>query len=210
MGQGSEKRIRVTAAACIAGAVMFLTIPLRWLIAWLLAAAFHEAFHCLALWVCGRRVEAIFVDWNGAKIYTEDLTTWETVLCALAGPVGSLLLLLPGRYLRIKCNVYDIEDNSKNYKLIRNANKELGLIQWEHCGKCRLCLKSEYSSINFINSDHVIVKKNDLFGVFNLRNRSWTFDCRYNSIRTDSSNNLIVTDNGIENIYTIYGERIVK
>lgn len=114
------------------------------------------------------------------------------------------------RYLRIKCNVYDIEDNSKNYKLIRNANKELGLIQWEHCGKCRLCLKSEYSSINFINSDHVIVKKNDLFGVFNLRNRSWTFKCRYNSIRTDYSNNLIVTDNGIENIYTIYGERIVK
>ena len=114
------------------------------------------------------------------------------------------------RYLRIKCNVYDIEDNSNIYKLIRDANKELGLIQWEHCGKCRLCLKSEYSSQNFINSDHVIVKKNDLFGVFNLRNRSWTFKCRYNSIRTDNSNNLIVTDNGIENIYTIYGERIVK
>lgn len=114
------------------------------------------------------------------------------------------------RYLRIKCNVYDIEDNSNIYKLIRDANKELGLIQWEHCGKCRLCLKSEYSSINFINSDHVIVKKNNLFGVFNLRNRSWTFKCRYNSIRTDNSNNLIVTDNGIENIYTIYGERIVK
>lgn len=97
MGQGSEKRIRVTAAACIAGAVMFLSIPLRWLIAWLLAAAFHEGFHCLALWICGRRVESIFVDWNGAKIYTEDLATWETVLCALAGPAGSLMLLLPGR-----------------------------------------------------------------------------------------------------------------
>lgn len=114
------------------------------------------------------------------------------------------------RYQRIKGNAFDIEDNSKNYKLMRNANKELGLIQWEHCGKCRLCLKSKYSSISFINPDNVIVKKTDLFGVYNLRNRSWTFDCRYNSIRTDSSNNLIVTDNGIENIYTIYGERIVK
>lgn len=97
MGQGSEQRIRVSAAACIAGAVMFLSMPLRWLIAWLLAAAFHEAFHCLALWVCGRRVESIFVDWNGAKIQTTDLPSWETALCALAGPAGSLLLLLPGR-----------------------------------------------------------------------------------------------------------------
>ena len=97
MGQGSEQRIRVTAAACIAGAVMFLSMPFRWLIAWLLAAAFHEAFHCLALWICGRRVEAIFVDWNGAKIQTEDLAPWETAFCALSGPAGSLLLLLPGR-----------------------------------------------------------------------------------------------------------------
>ena len=76
---------------------MLLAVPLRWLCAWSLAAVIHEAFHCLALWICGKRVDYICIDWKGAQIHTEDLSPWEVTVCTLAGPVGSLLLLLSVR-----------------------------------------------------------------------------------------------------------------
>ena len=94
MVPGTKISFRMTAAAGIFGALMVLLIPLKWLTAWLFSSVLHELSHCLALWICGRRIESICIGAAGAKIQSELLSDRQTVFCSLSGPVGSLFLLL--------------------------------------------------------------------------------------------------------------------
>lgn len=83
---------------CILLALMLLLVPLRWLGAWLTAGVLHEIGHYGMLRLRGKRVYGIRVDWNGILMETEPLgrTQW---LCALAGPITSLLLIGLYRWL---------------------------------------------------------------------------------------------------------------
>ncbi len=73
--------------------VAILLLPVRWVLAWFLAAFVHELCHYTVLRLCGYRVLGISVGASGAEILTEEVTGWKGVLCALAGPAGGLLLL---------------------------------------------------------------------------------------------------------------------
>ena len=86
--------INITYPACLLAAVLLLTLPLKWLLAALLAAAFHEFCHILAIQLLGGQVCSITVSAGGAKIDTTPLSRGRELICALAGPVGSLSLLL--------------------------------------------------------------------------------------------------------------------
>lgn len=102
MARASEFSFRIMPEACILAAIAILIIPLKWFLAWLLAAMWHELFHCFALLLCGRRVNGIRIGTNGAKLLTGFLSERETLLCSLSGPVGGLLLLqLAGRFPRL-------------------------------------------------------------------------------------------------------------
>lgn len=94
MARGSEFFFRVAPETGILAALMLLLIPLKWVCAWFIAALWHELFHYLALLLCGRRVYGVCVGINGTEIYTDNLSDLDTLLCALAGPTGGLLLLL--------------------------------------------------------------------------------------------------------------------
>ena len=85
--------IDVSPQFCVFVAAMVLLLPLPWLVGLLLAAMVHETFHCLTLLACGRKIYHISVGVNGAKIYTDDLSWGETVVCSLAGPMGGFLLV---------------------------------------------------------------------------------------------------------------------
>lgn len=74
-------------------AVTLLVIPLPWLLAWLSAAALHEAGHTAAIVCCGHTIVKIKVGWRGAKILTDHLGKHEW-FCAAAGPMTGILLLL--------------------------------------------------------------------------------------------------------------------
>jgi len=78
---------------CIFLTVLLLAVPLPWVTGWLVAAAVHELFHCLALLACGKRVGQIALGVSGARIQTESLTDGQSIFCSLAGPAGGLLLL---------------------------------------------------------------------------------------------------------------------
>lgn len=93
MARDSEFSISVTPEACVSAALMLILIPLPWLLAWFFAAALHELFHCLAVYLSGRRVLGIQIGMDGARIRTGALTELETLLCAIAGPAGGLLLI---------------------------------------------------------------------------------------------------------------------
>lgn len=76
-----------TAAAAI------LLIPLPWLLAWVLAASVHEAFHFLAVWMFRYPIRAITIGGGGAVIEADVPANGKMSLCALAGPIGGLLLM---------------------------------------------------------------------------------------------------------------------
>jgi len=80
--------------ACVYLSLILLAIPVRWVLAWMAAAAFHELFHCIALRLCKKEIERIDIGIHGAKIRTSDLSPGQIVFCAFAGPLGGILLLL--------------------------------------------------------------------------------------------------------------------
>lgn len=73
---------------------MLILIPLPWMVAWLLAALVHEFFHCITTVLFGKHIYSLVIGMNGAQIQTEPLSESESLLCALAGPFGGLLLIL--------------------------------------------------------------------------------------------------------------------
>ena len=78
----------------LALAFLLLLLPLQWIIAWFAAVAVHEACHFWALRLCGNRIFRVELKLSGAYMETEALSKGKGFMCALAGPIGGLLLLL--------------------------------------------------------------------------------------------------------------------
>lgn len=78
----------------LAAAVLFLS--LKWVISWCIALIFHEFFHYAAIRLCGCRVHRLELGVSGAIMETDCMTSGQEFICAAAGPVGNLCLLLFG------------------------------------------------------------------------------------------------------------------
>lgn len=85
--------------ACIWGALVLLVLPLRWIFAAVAAAVFHELCHYGALRLCGVGIGRITVGSGGAVMETEGMQAGKELICALAGPAGSLLLVLFAKWM---------------------------------------------------------------------------------------------------------------
>ncbi len=92
-------KLRITAAGCIGLALMLLVLPLRWILAWIAASAFHEGCHALAVKLCGGHVGAVDIDCVGADMSVTGISGSRELICALAGPIGALLLLLAAKWI---------------------------------------------------------------------------------------------------------------
>lgn len=71
-----------------------LLLPLPWLLAGILAAGFHELCHLAAVRAMGGRVHSVRIGMTGAVMETDTLSRGGELLAALAGPAGSILLIL--------------------------------------------------------------------------------------------------------------------
>lgn len=80
-------------------ALMLLILPLQWVMAATAAAAFHELCHYLAVRGLGGHVFGIRLGLGGAKMEVEQLPPPKELMAALAGPVGSALLVLLAKWL---------------------------------------------------------------------------------------------------------------
>lgn len=80
-------------------ALAIVTIPLRWVVAWCVAVAVHEAYHYFAIRLCAGRVYSVQLGLFGAVMESELSKQWQELLCALAGPLGSISLLLVAKWL---------------------------------------------------------------------------------------------------------------
>ena len=82
-----------------AAAAALLILPLSFFMSFIMAALVHEIFHFFVLWLTGVNVNRISVGPFGAVMETEAMDPGREVLCAMAGPVGSFLLVLFYRFL---------------------------------------------------------------------------------------------------------------
>lgn len=89
---------RVDPFACFFAALLLLTLPLNWVLGAALAAVFHELCHIGAITLTGNKLRGVSVGIGGARISTEFESPGHELLCAMAGPAGSFLLLLLYRH----------------------------------------------------------------------------------------------------------------
>lgn len=69
-------------------------IPLQWLCALLISATVHELSHYLMIKLLGLEFYGFKIGFRGALIKMEEMLDWQQLLCAAAGPTGSLVLVL--------------------------------------------------------------------------------------------------------------------
>ena len=94
MAVASNSRLRFSPAVPALLALGVLVLPLKWLLAAVLAATVHELFHVGAICLCGGRLLAGEVTPGRIQIHTCQLTDAQELLCAAAGPLGSMALTM--------------------------------------------------------------------------------------------------------------------
>ena len=94
-----EHSIHVEPYAFLGAAAALLLLPLEWVGAMAISAAFHELCHYIALRACGNNAQKITVGTSGVVMTAADMSRGEELLCAAAGPVGSLSLLLLAQWM---------------------------------------------------------------------------------------------------------------
>lgn len=96
MGSNS---IKLSAGFCALLAMMLLLLPLQWILAAVFAALFHESCHYLAIRLLSGRGTVVRLYSYGAKMPLPEMSRGRELLCALAGPLGGLCLLLLARWM---------------------------------------------------------------------------------------------------------------
>ena len=86
-------KIQVSGGALLFWAALLLILPLQWVAAAFLAAIVHECCHAVAVCILGSSIDGITIGGRGVVMETQPMTGIREFICALAGPLGSLLLL---------------------------------------------------------------------------------------------------------------------
>lgn len=84
---------------CIFLALLCLILPLDWMIAAITAGAFHELCHVLAVKLTGGTIYDLKIGTEGAVMDVSCQSFGSELICALAGPAGSISLLLFAEYM---------------------------------------------------------------------------------------------------------------
>lgn len=85
-------QVNFSGIAFLYAAALLLILPFNWVFAVAVSALFHELCHYLAICFANGSVYEIAISHHGAIMNTWDLTKQKELYCALAGPVGSILL----------------------------------------------------------------------------------------------------------------------
>lgn len=94
-----KPEFQISAGALIFLAALVLLLPLQWVGAVMLAAVVHELCHAFAICLLGGSIESILISSRGIVMKTQPMSGIREIACAMAGPLGSLCLLLFVRWL---------------------------------------------------------------------------------------------------------------
>ena len=80
-------------------AMLILLLPIRLIVAWLIAIIIHELGHYTALRLFRIRVYSVRLRVFGAVMITEPISGWREAFCAAAGPIAGFCVLLVARWM---------------------------------------------------------------------------------------------------------------
>ena len=86
-----QGKVQVSPGLLLLLPAALLLLPLRWVLAWVLAVVIHETGHYLAFRLCVIPIYGLRISPLGVLLQTGDLQFRETLICALAGPLFALL-----------------------------------------------------------------------------------------------------------------------
>lgn len=96
---GHRPSVRLDGSLCFLLALMLLLLPLQWVLAAVFAAMVHELCHAGVICLLGGRIYSLHIGPNGMKMETDYLPPAKELIAALAGPLGSALLVLLAPWL---------------------------------------------------------------------------------------------------------------
>ena len=89
----SHLQLHISTGAFLLLAGLLLLLPLQWVVAMIIAAVVHEISHVLAVFITGGKIRKIYIGGRGVVMETHSMSAIREIICALAGPIGSFLLL---------------------------------------------------------------------------------------------------------------------
>lgn len=92
-------KIDVRPSAYIYIVILLFLMPIKWILAWMFAAGFHETCHFIAVKLSGGEIHRVIIGLSGAKIECGPLSRTKSLFAVLSGPVGGLLPLLFARWI---------------------------------------------------------------------------------------------------------------
>lgn len=96
---GRVRTLHLSGTYCLYLAVMLLVLPLQWLLAMVAAAAFHELCHWAAIRWMGFPAGSLRLGLRSANMALPEMSRGRELICALAGPAGSFVLVLLIRWI---------------------------------------------------------------------------------------------------------------
>ena len=95
----ATKKISVDPGFWIVICMLIMVVPWNWLGACVISMMVHECAHGGAVRLCGGTVSSIRIGPSGMVMDVTGLSLGRELICAMAGPAGSLLLFLLARWI---------------------------------------------------------------------------------------------------------------
>lgn len=94
-----QAKINISPSTYIYMVLLLFLIPLKWLLAWTIAAGFHEICHWLAVKLCGGEIYCVTVGFGGAVMECSPMSNKRSLFAILCGPIGGLFLLVFAKWI---------------------------------------------------------------------------------------------------------------
>ena len=92
------KKLTIKPNTYILLTVLLLTLPIKWIVAWLAAITVHELSHYICVKVFGGAIYSIQITLAGVEMQCGNLSKRQVLLATICGPVGGLLFTPLGCY----------------------------------------------------------------------------------------------------------------
>ena len=93
MEKNRKFRISIDPQVYLLISAAVLLLPCSWVCGWFTAVWIHELGHYLAVWSCRKKIYIIHIGLGGVLMASDDLSTWESLICSLAGPAAGFLVI---------------------------------------------------------------------------------------------------------------------
>lgn len=92
------KILEVSPSLYLYAALLLLVLPVKWILAFVIAGFAHELGHILAIRLMKIRIDRVCLEMTGAKIITAAMSEMQELICTAAGPFAGGMLCLTARY----------------------------------------------------------------------------------------------------------------